>query len=591
MNEKVIIHNNIRFRTNDNNYDEWFIYDSTSLNELSKEDYHIDPIKLKLFNQDTFRYFSDGSIEILYSSLRNMPIIPGVLLLDKQYGYYKDKILYKFRPDDRRTPYFLVPYKIKKIGFSKNIKNKFVIIKFINWEFKHPYGQIVNTIGDVDILENFYEYQLYCKSLNASIQMFNKNAIEKLRLTSESQYIEKILEKFPSIEDRTNEIIITIDPKNTRDIDDAFSIKDSIYHNKPVQIFSIYIANVAIWMDTLDLWSSFSNRISTIYLPDRKRPMLPSIISDGLCSLVEKNNRFAFTLDIFIYDNDIVHYEFKNTLVNIFKNYNYNEPSLKKDNIYIKSLEVISKLSQKIRYVDIVKNSHDFISYIMILMNYITAKEFQKLSCGIFRTAKINSEYVSKIPDTLPKKMIKLLTQWNSTGGYYTCIDNNTSEELKNKIFDTKHDILKLDTYVHITSPIRRLVDLLNIIKIQEKMDIIELSSKSNDFYNKWCNNDSIEYINTTMRSIRKLQGDCEILQLCNDKPEHLKQKFKGYVFDRIHRVDGLYQYTVYLPELYMIHRHTTRYYHENYTYNNYKLYIFNNEFNFKKKILLGYYE
>jgi ribosomal protein S3 len=31
------------------------------------------------------------------------------------------------------------------------------------------------VIGPVDILDNFYEYQLYCKSLNASIQQFQKN--------------------------------------------------------------------------------------------------------------------------------------------------------------------------------------------------------------------------------------------------------------------------------------------------------------------------------------------------------------------------------------------------------------------------------
>ena len=32
--------------------------------------------------------------------------------------------------------------------------------------------------------------------------------------------------------------------------------------------------------DHLNIWESFSRRVSTIYLPDRKRPMLPTILSD-----------------------------------------------------------------------------------------------------------------------------------------------------------------------------------------------------------------------------------------------------------------------------------------------------------------------
>ena len=41
-------------------------------------------------------------------------------------------------------------------------------------EDKHPIGTLCNTIGSVDVLHHFYEYQLYCKSLYASIQNFKK---------------------------------------------------------------------------------------------------------------------------------------------------------------------------------------------------------------------------------------------------------------------------------------------------------------------------------------------------------------------------------------------------------------------------------
>jgi len=97
-------------------------------------------------------------------------------------------------------------------------------------------------------------------------------------------------------EDRRDWDIISIDPLTSKDFDDAFGVKE--LDNK--FILSIYIANVSFWMDALNLWSSFSQRIATIYLPDRKRPMLPTILSDALCSLQENRSRFAFTLDLVI---------------------------------------------------------------------------------------------------------------------------------------------------------------------------------------------------------------------------------------------------------------------------------------------------
>ena len=57
---------------------------------------------------------------------------------------------------------------------------------------------------------------------------------------------------------------------------------------------------------------------------------------------------------------------------------------------------------------------------------------------------------------------------------------------------------------VHITSPIRRLVDLLNIMVLQEQLNIKKMSDEGKKFYEYWTSDHSLEYINTTMRSVRK---------------------------------------------------------------------------------------
>ena len=88
-------------------------------------------------------------------------------------------------------------------------------------------------------------------------------------------------------------------------------------------------------------------------------------------------------------------------------------------------------------------------------------------------------------------------------------------------------------------------------------MNNINLSDKATKFYEKWLND--IEYINVTMKSIRKVQCDCTLLDLCHNKPEIMEKDYQGYLFDKINRDDGIYQYMVYLPELKLTSRLTSR--------------------------------
>jgi exoribonuclease R len=192
-----------------------------------------------------------------------------------------------------------------------------------DWQDKHPRGKLDCVIGPVDILSNFYEYQLFCKKLNVSINKFQKDTSKSLEINTCSNrdgIFELIKTKYPSIQDRTAWRVITIDPPTSLDFDDGFSI---VEHDDGTQQLSIYISNVTIWLDVLNLWNSFSKRISTIYLPDKKRPMLPTILSDGLCSLQENVVRVAFVIDVFIKEGEILNIQFSNSLIKVYKNYCY----------------------------------------------------------------------------------------------------------------------------------------------------------------------------------------------------------------------------------------------------------------------------
>ena len=139
--------------------------------------------------------------------------------------------MYKCIPDDKRIPIFLVPYEIKEIGFNKVLTNLYVTFKFVSWSDKHPQGSLVGTIGPVDVLSNYFEYQLYCKSLNASIQKFNRDTHQQIKIRSAGHGEENIIENIVThmsetgnaLTDRTGEFVFSIDPDESTDFDDAIS--------------------------------------------------------------------------------------------------------------------------------------------------------------------------------------------------------------------------------------------------------------------------------------------------------------------------------------------------------------------------------
>jgi hypothetical protein len=154
------------------------------------------PLDNKLFNKDIFKIKTDG-IELVYSYVRTTAFISGVLMLEnnKTFGRTpnKKRLLYKCVPNDKHLPAFLVPYDIK-IGFSKTYKNKYVVFKYDNWDDTHPHGIITETIGEVDKLEAFYEYQLYCKSLHYSLVEFSNKTKASLNKKNNDEYIKAIFE-------------------------------------------------------------------------------------------------------------------------------------------------------------------------------------------------------------------------------------------------------------------------------------------------------------------------------------------------------------------------------------------------------------
>ena len=550
-----------RFICNDRNYTDIKVYDDISMNEC-----HLIPA-IKLFNHDTFTINENGVESIIHSSVRNSSVA-GILILkkNKTYGRLNERLLYKCIPDDKRLPVFLVPYNMNVKDFSKKYSNKYVVFEYFNWDSKHPIGKLTQVIGDVNVENNYYEYVLHSKCLNSSISYFNQSMNDRLKQNSVEQYFDTII-KSTKLDDRREWSVYTIDSSKTLDYDDAFSLtrnQDGGY------ILSVYIANVSVWLDVLCLWEAFSRRVSTIYLPDKKRPMLPVILSENLCSLKEGVDKIALAMDITIENNDITNVSYNNCLIKVTKNMVYESEDLLTSGDYIQTLNLVNELNTKHKIMGKIKTSVDVVTYLMLQFNNHSGNEMIKHQNGVYRGTK--GGIVSEVDKNAPDELGEFLYIWKSMSGEYTSFANVK-----------RHNLLNFDNYIHITSPIRRLVDLLNITILQHNLNMVKFSSSAMEFYNSWLK--ELDYINVTMRSIRKIQYDCNLLHMCNHNSTIVEEIHKGYIFDKLVRDDGLFKYMVYLPNIKMVSPITLRDEITNYTQRDFRLFVVKDEDNIKRKI------
>ena len=556
-----------RILVSDRSYSEWS-FENVDTDMPADPPLHLPsnfhPATAKLFTKDVFQCVT-GDIDLVHSPVRALTTLAGVLQLSdhRTYGREGKRLLYKCVPDDKYLPAFLIPYEVR-IGFSKSLSNKFVVFRYASWTEKHPHGMLVETLGDVTSLEAFYEYQLYSKSLHDSITRLSQDARSSLNRLPLESYVTQIQQTFDCKTE--DQFIFSIDPQNSLDFDDALSVQTL---DKGWKV-SVYIANVVFWLETLDLWNSLTNRVATIYLPDRRRPMLPTVLSDSLCSLQEHEDRFAFVCDMMVSSGGVItDTTFRQAHVRVAKNYRYEEASL----LSLLDYQILLTITKHLDANCI--DSHDLVAFWMIETNTQCAMHFAKHGLGIFRsvTFKPQEDPSTEMSDTC-RRTIQL---WSSnTSGQYVLMEKNTV---------LHHDVLKKSVYVHMTSPIRRLVDLLNQMMFMHRFLGIPLSASAQIFLDTW--NRKMEYVNVSMRSIRKVQNECQLLFRCTKDPTLLERTHSGVVFDRIQRESGYFNYMVYIESLNLLSRVRSTKDLCNYDAVECKLLVFENEEKTLRKIRL----
>ena len=190
---------------------------------------------------------------------------------------------------DGRT--FLDPIAVGDPGAKGARPNDKVVVEMVRFPMQHVAGEAVLTkvLGPqgepgIDTISVIHEFGLPDE--------FPPKVLEAVRKLTDEFDEDNIAGR----RDLTRETIVTIDPADARDFDDAISLTrsaDGHWH------LGVHIADVSCFVrpgSPLDVEAR--RRGTSVYLPGQVIPMLPEIISNGLASL--QKGRVRYTKSAFI---------------------------------------------------------------------------------------------------------------------------------------------------------------------------------------------------------------------------------------------------------------------------------------------------
>ena len=164
----------------------------------------------------------------------------------------------------------------------------------------------------MDILELAAQYDVF--------EEFPEDAMEQARaLPTEVRDIDRVGRR-----DLTDKVIYTIDGKDTKDIDDAIGVEVLPNGNKKLYVS---IADVSYYIpEGSPLDREALRRATSNYPADKVIPMLPHLISNGICSLNEDVDRCAITCEMEIdASGRVKHSEVYPSIIHSKKKMNYDD--------------------------------------------------------------------------------------------------------------------------------------------------------------------------------------------------------------------------------------------------------------------------
>lgn len=218
-------------------------------------------------------------------------------------------------PDDRN---FGTDIFISKKDFNGAKERQKVVVKITKFaeKGKKAEGKIIEVLGDVDeagidMLSLVKEYDLPYEFPEPVIQEAKSLKIEIL-----NDELNKRL-------DLRNKEIFTIDGEDAKDLDDAVCVEKLDNGNYKLGVHIADVSNYVKSNSNLD--NEAIIRGTSVYMMDRVIPMLPTELSNGICSLNAGEDRYTISVIMEINSKgQVVSSDIKKSIINVTKRMSYN---------------------------------------------------------------------------------------------------------------------------------------------------------------------------------------------------------------------------------------------------------------------------
>jgi len=235
---------------------------------------HQDTVKVYTYNKRGSKKLEADVVEVIE---RAKTEFVGVLQLNKNFGFVI--------PDNQKmyADIFISQNKIN--GAEDGDK---VVATITDWpqNSKNPFGKITTVLGK----PGDHNTEMHSILLEYGLPYEFPKEVE---VEAENLPIEITKEEIAKRRDMRSDLTFTIDPKDAKDFDDALSFTKLENGNYEI---GIHIADVSHYLEEKTILDDEAfERATSVYLVDRVVPMLPEMLSNGVCSLRPNEEKLTFS--------------------------------------------------------------------------------------------------------------------------------------------------------------------------------------------------------------------------------------------------------------------------------------------------------
>ena len=275
---------------------EFFIPPKFTLTAMDK-----DEVLIRRFGPSSKFYGKGNEAEVCAIAKRGTDTFIGTFR-----GYSRaGRMIGEVHADDDRLGISASVSGLDKAGASDGDKVVVKITKYPRYEGDSIHGKITDVLGRSDTLEANY---LSILKENFIVTEFDKLVLDEADKIAD----EKIVPNGRL--DLRDKVIFTIDSESAKDLDDAISIEKT----EDGYVLGVHIADVSHYVRERTLLDKEAmTRGTSVYFTDKVVPMLPKVLSNGVCSLNGGVDRYALSAFMTLDKNgELLYTSLHNSIIN-----------------------------------------------------------------------------------------------------------------------------------------------------------------------------------------------------------------------------------------------------------------------------------